>query len=63
MYKCNGVATNLGFSKAHIRVAILYYQVGDLNKDKFHYKAAAMAGDELARCNLGGLEANSGNME
>jgi len=22
-----------------------------------------MAGEELARCNLGGLEANSGNME
>jgi len=36
---------------------------GDLKKAKFHYEATAMAGDENARYNLGGLEAQSGNME
>ena len=30
---------------------------------KFHYEAAAMAGHEVARNNLGNLEAKSGNME
>ena len=34
-----------------------------MKKAKFHFEAAAMAGHEVARCNLGGLEAESGNME
>jgi hypothetical protein len=29
----------------------------------FHFEAAAMAGDEVARCNLGVFEAQSGNIE
>ena len=34
-----------------------------MKKAKFHYEAAAMAGDEVARSNLGCMEAQSGNME
>jgi TPR repeat protein len=34
-----------------------------LKKAKFHYKAAAMAGHEGARYNLGCMEAESRNME
>jgi hypothetical protein len=34
-----------------------------MKKAKFHYEAAAMAGDEVARNNLGCAEAQSGNME
>jgi hypothetical protein len=30
---------------------------------KFHYEAAAMAGDEVARNNIGTMEVNFGNME
>ena len=36
---------------------------GDSKTSKFHYEAAAMAGDEDARCNLGTMDAQSGNME
>ena len=36
---------------------------GDLKKAKFHYEAAAMAGHEAARYNLGFMEASAGNME
>jgi TPR repeat protein len=36
---------------------------GELKKAKIHYEAAAMAGHEAARCNLGTMEAQSGNME
>ena len=39
-----------------------YYDRGNLKKAKFHYKAAAMAGHEDARSNLGTMEAQSGNM-
>jgi len=38
-------------------------QQGDMKKAKFYLEAAAMAGNERARCNLGGLEAQSGNHE
>ena len=38
-------------------------QGGDLKKKKFHYEAAAMAGHEVARNNLGTMEAQSGNIE
>ena len=34
-----------------------------MKKAKFHHEAAAMAGSEGARCNLGVMEAESGNME
>jgi TPR repeat protein len=37
--------------------------VGDLKKAKFHFKAAAMAGHEDARYNLGTNDYNSRNME
>jgi hypothetical protein len=39
------------------------YKGGDLKKAKFHYEAAAMAGHEVARYNLGYIEYNSGNKE
>jgi TPR repeat protein len=35
----------------------------DVKKAKFHYEAAAMAGDEEARYMLGGLEAKSGKID
>jgi TPR repeat protein len=34
-----------------------------MKKAMFHYEAAAMAGCEVARSNLGGLEAKSRNVE
>jgi TPR repeat protein len=34
-----------------------------MKKAKFHYEAAAMAGHEVARHNIGLMEYNSGNME
>ena len=34
-----------------------------MKKAKFHYEAAAMAKHELARYNVGIIEAKSGNME
>jgi TPR repeat protein len=44
-------------------LAAIYKDGGDLKKAKSHYEAAAMAGHEVARCNLGGLGYNSGNIE
>jgi len=41
----------------------IYYKGGDLKKAKFHGEAAAMAGNEAARYDLGILESNLGNME
>jgi TPR repeat protein len=55
-------AADLGFSKAHSNLAV-YHQGGNMKKAKFHFEAAAMAGHEVARYNLGILEYNSGNME
>ena len=49
-------AANLGYSKAHYNMACLYHEGGDLKKAKFHFEAAAMAGNEEARCNLGIIE-------
>jgi TPR repeat protein len=54
---------DLGHSEAHCQLANIYHKRGNLKKAKFHYEAAAMAGDEHARYNLGIMEANSGNME
>ena len=56
-------SAELGCSKAHNNLASIYHHRGDLKKAKFHVEAAAMAEDEAARCNLGILECNSGNME
>jgi TPR repeat protein len=60
-------AAELGYSKAHNNLAGVYRQEGNLKKAKFHFEAAAMAGNELARHNVGCMEARSGkrsgNME
>jgi TPR repeat protein len=56
-------AADLGFSKAHSHLGMDYYEVGDMKKAKFHYEAAAMAVDELARNNLGRIEIDSRNMQ
>jgi TPR repeat protein len=56
-------AANLGYKKAHCFLAEEYRRGGDVKKAKFHFEAAAMAGDEVARNNLGSLEYNSGNIE
>jgi len=56
-------AAELGCSKAYSHLGTIYDEGGCLKKDKFHFEAAAMAGDEGARINLGTMEAQSGNME
>ena len=56
-------AAELGCSKAHSHLGTIYDEGGCLKKAKFHFEAAAMAGDEGARINLGTMEAQSGNME
>ena len=55
-------AAELGSSLAHYHLGNEYREGGDSKKKKFHYEAAAMAGDEVARLKLGGMEAQSGNM-
>jgi TPR repeat protein len=56
-------AAELGSSEAHFALATNYDAEGNSKKEKFHNEAAAMAGHEIARCNLGTTEAQSGNME
>ena len=56
-------AAELGSNHAHFQLGLYYRAGGDLKKAKFHYEAAAMAVDEVARSNLGCMEAQSGNME
>ena len=58
-------AADLGYSKAHFCIGVGYddRHGGDLKKAKFHFEAAAMAGDEVARCKLGYMEFVSGNMD
>ena len=56
-------AGQLGCSKAHNSMADVYTQRGDMKKAKFYLEAAAMAGHEGARCNIGMAEAKSGSME
>jgi TPR repeat protein len=46
-------AAKLGSSQAHYHLGNKHRQRGDLKKAKFHYGAAAMAGYETARFNLG----------
>jgi TPR repeat protein len=55
-------AAKLGCSDAHCNLGYHYREGGDLKKAKFHFEAAAMAGDEASRYNLGCLEAQSGNI-
>jgi TPR repeat protein len=55
-------AVELGFSKAHNNMADVYRKGGDTKKAKFHLEAAAMAGDEEARCMMGFIEYSSGNI-
>ena len=60
-------AAELGSSDAHYQIGALYYKGLGVEKDAkkaiHHYELAAMAGHETARCNLGVMDANSGNME
>ena len=49
-------AVTLGSSQAHYRLDNSYREGGDSKKAQFHYEAAAMAGHEAARCNLGNME-------
>jgi TPR repeat protein len=55
-------AAELGSSEAHFALGTVYDAEGNSKKEKFHNEAAAMAGHETARCNLGTTEAKSGNM-
>ena len=50
-------------SSAHHNLGDIYYEGGDLKKAKFHYEAAAMLGNEVARNNIGTIEFESENME
>jgi TPR repeat protein len=56
-------AAELGSIKAHDQLANVYREGGNLKKAKFHFEAAAMAGCEVARFNLGVMEAESRNIE
>jgi TPR repeat protein len=53
----------LGCSKAHYNLGNIYHEGGDKKKAKFHFEAAAMIGYEVARINLGVMEAQSRNIE
>jgi TPR repeat protein len=50
-------AAALGSSMAHFHLGDEYREGGDSKKSKFHYEAAAMAGNEDARNNIGTTEA------
>ena len=56
-------AADLGSSQAHYNLGSIYHEGGELKMTKSHYEAAAMAGHEMARCNLGLIEGTSGNVE
>jgi tetratricopeptide (TPR) repeat protein len=57
-------AADLGCSQAHCNLGNIYHKGGDLKKAKFHCEAAAMIGhNNVARNNLGVIEAESGNIE
>ena len=56
-------AAELVDSDAHNQLGNEYRERGDLKKATFHTEAAAMAGHEVARYNLGITEARSGNLE
>jgi hypothetical protein len=44
-------------------VSDIYHEGGDMKKAKFHYEAVAVEGHEVARYNIGSLEAKFRNME
>ena len=55
-------AAKLGSSDVHYELGIHFHEGGrDMKKAKFHYEAAAMAGHEIARYNLGCIDFSSGN--
>ena len=56
-------AVKLDSSDAHYNLGVCFDDVGDLKKAKFHYEAAAMAGHEGARLNLGTMESLSGKRD
>ena len=56
-------SADLGFSTAHDYLGDLYRDEKNLKKAKFHFEAAAMAGHEGARFDLGSLEFNDGNKD
>jgi tetratricopeptide (TPR) repeat protein len=56
-------AADLGYSKAHGCLGDIYKEGGNMKKAKFHFEAAAMAGNDVARSNLEIMEAEAGNME
>jgi TPR repeat protein len=56
-------AADLGCSMAHCSLGDIYYEGGYVKKAKFHFEAAAMAGNDTARNTLGYMEAQSGNKE
>jgi len=55
-------AAKLGSSSAHFNLGNEYQKGGYLKKARFHYEAAAMAGNEATRCKIGAIEGQSGNM-
>jgi hypothetical protein len=56
-------AAKLGSSDVHYELGIHFHDGGrDMKKAKFHYEAAAMAGHENARYNLGCIDFSSGNI-
>jgi TPR repeat protein len=56
-------AEDLGWGEAHCNLGYIYRKAGYLKKAKFHYEEGAMAGQKVAIYNLGGSEAQSGNLE
>ena len=56
-------ASELGSGRAHFCLGGIYEGRGDLKKAKFHLEAAAMAGHEQARFNIGLMEYNLGSTE
>jgi TPR repeat protein len=56
-------AAELGLSHAHFLLGNVCYIGRDSKKEKFHYEAAAMAGHEVARYNLGTMEYDSKNYD
>jgi TPR repeat protein len=57
------MAAELGSSEAHFALGNHYDEGGDTKREKFHNEAAAMAGHEGARYNLGLMELKSGKYE
>ena len=58
-------SAKLGCSKAHHILANFYYEGGDLKKAKYTMRPlrSTVDGHKVSRCNIGLLEAKSGNME